>query len=47
MADAVAISTEEAEGAGLRYVTDEQPGYTPKVKGDGFEYFDPAGKPIK
>ena len=46
-ADSVAISTEAAEDAGLRYVTDEQPGYTRKAKGDGFEYFDTAGKRIK
>jgi DNA topoisomerase I len=36
-----------AEEAGLRYVSDEQPGYTRKHKGDGFEYFDTEGKPIK
>jgi DNA topoisomerase-1 len=36
-----------AEEAGLRYVSDEQPGYTRKRKGDGFEYFDTEGKPIK
>ena len=38
---------EAAEDAGLRYVCDEQPGYTRKRKGDGFEYFDTEGKPIK
>jgi DNA topoisomerase-1 len=36
-----------AEEAGLRYVSDDQPGYTRKRKGDGFEYFDTEGKPIK
>ena len=36
-----------AEEAGLRYVSNEQPGYTRKHKGDGFEYFDTEGKPIK
>jgi len=36
-----------AEDAGLRYVSDEQAGYTRKHKGDGFEYFDTEGKPIK
>jgi DNA topoisomerase I len=36
-----------AEEAGLRYVSDDQPGYTRKHKGDGFEYFDTEGKPIK
>ena len=37
---------EAAEEAGLRYVSDDQPGYTRKAKGDGFVYFDTAGKPI-
>ena len=36
-----------AEEAGLRYVSDDQPGYTRKRKGDGFEYFDTERKPIK
>jgi DNA topoisomerase-1 len=36
-----------AEEAGLRYVSDDQPGYTRKREGDGFEYFDTEGKPIK
>ena len=35
-----------AAEAGLRYVSDEQPGYTRKKKGDDFEYFDTKGKPI-
>jgi DNA topoisomerase-1 len=38
---------EVAEEAGLRYVSDEQPGYTRKAKGDDFEYFDTDGKPIR
>lgn len=38
---------EAAEEAGLRYVSDEQPGYTRKAKGDNFEYFDADGKPIR
>jgi DNA topoisomerase-1 len=37
---------EVAEDAGLRYVSDDQPGYTRKPKGDDFEYFDTDGKPI-
>jgi len=37
---------EAAEEAGLRYVSDEQPGYTRKKKGDDFEYFDTKGEPI-
>ncbi len=38
---------EVAEDAGLRYVTDEQAGYTRKRKGDDFEYFDTEGKRIR
>ncbi len=38
---------EVAEDAGLRYVSDSQPGYTRKAKSDGFEYFDTDGKPIR
>ena len=38
---------EVAEDAGLRYVTDDQPGYTRKRKGDDFDYFDTAGKQIR
>ena len=40
-------STEAAEEARLRYVSDDQPGYTRKAKGDEFEYFDAEGKPIR
>jgi len=36
-----------AEDAGLRYVSDEQPGYTRQAKGDDFEYFDTDGKRIR
>jgi DNA topoisomerase-1 len=38
---------EVAEEAGLRYVCDEQPGYTRKAKGDDFEFFDTEGKRIR
>ena len=38
---------EAAEEAGLRYVSDDQPGYSRKSKGDDFEYFDMEGKPIR
>ena len=38
---------EAAEEAGLRYVSDDQPGYTRKRNGDGFAYFDTEGKPIR
>ena len=37
---------EAAEEAGLRYVSDDQPGYTRKAKGDDFEYFDIEGKAV-
>jgi DNA topoisomerase I len=36
-----------AEDAGLRYVSDDQPGYTRKPKGDDFEYFDTDGQPMR
>ena len=42
----VAEAIEAAEEAGLRYVSDEQAGYTRKAKGDDFDYFDTQGKPI-
>lgn len=38
---------EVAEDAGLRYVSDDQPGYTRAAKGDDFEYFDTDAKPIR
>ena len=38
---------EAAEEAGLRYVSDDQPGYTRKAKGDDFDYFDTEGKLIR
>jgi len=38
---------EVAEEAGLRYVSDDSPGYTRKAKGDDFEYFDTEGKRIR
>ena len=38
---------EVAEEAGLRYVSDDQPGYTRKAKGDNFEYFEADGKRIR
>ena len=41
--DAVEVAGE----AGLRYVSDDQPGYGRKAKGDGFEYFDTDGKQIR
>src|SRR6059058_3749007 len=38
---------EAAEEAGLRYVSDTQPGYTRKANGDAFEYFDTDRKSIR
>jgi DNA topoisomerase-1 len=38
---------EAAEEAGLRYVTDDKPGYTRKRRGKKFIYFDTEGKQIK
>ncbi len=38
---------EAAEEAGLRYVSDDKPGYTRKARGDDFEYLDLEGKPIR
>ena len=43
----VADPVEAAEEAGLRYVSDDQPGYSRKRNGDGFNYFDTEGKPIR
>jgi DNA topoisomerase I len=45
--EVVTDPVEVAVDAGLRYVSDEQPGYTRKPKGDDFEYFDTDGKPIR
>jgi len=43
----VAESIEAAEEAGLRYVTDDRPGYSRKKNGDEFDYFDTDEKPIR
>ena len=45
--EVVTDPVEVAEDAGLRYVSDDQPGYTRTPKGDDFEYFDTDGKPIR
>ena len=36
-----------AEGAGLRYVSDDRPGYTRKANGEVFKWFDAEGKLIR
>jgi DNA topoisomerase-1 len=38
---------EAAEEAGLRYVSENQPGYTRKAKSDDFEYLDTEGKAVR
>src|ERR1700736_2552981 len=43
----VTDSEKAADEAGLRYVSDENSGYTRKRKGDDFEYFDTEGKSIR
>lgn len=45
--EVVTDPVEVAEDAGLRYVSDDQPGYTRKPQGDDFEYFDTDGNPIR
>jgi len=42
-----AESVEAAEDAGLRYVSDDQPGFSRRGKGEEFEYLDQKGKPIR
>jgi DNA topoisomerase-1 len=42
-----ADSLEAAEEAGLRYVNDDQPGFSRRRKGEEFEYFDTKRKPIR
>jgi len=42
-----AESLEAAEDAGLRYVGDDQPGFSRQRKGEEFEYLDTRGKPIR
>jgi DNA topoisomerase-1 len=39
--------TESAKAAGLRYVSDTQPGIYRKRQGKGFRYVDPDGKPLR
>jgi DNA topoisomerase-1 len=38
---------ESSKLAGLRYVSDEMPGFTRKHRGKSFQYFDTEGKPIR
>ena len=40
-------SATAAEEAGLRYVSDDRPGYGRRTKGKGFEYLDSEGKRIR
>lgn len=41
------LELEAAEEAGLRYVSDDQSGYSREAKGDDFEYLDTDAKPIR
>src|SRR6266851_4448911 len=43
----VAEAMDAAEGAGLRYVSDDRPGYTRKAKGDDFDWLDTEEKLIR
>jgi DNA topoisomerase I len=43
----LAESVEAAEDAGLRYVSDDQPGFSRQRKGEEFEYLDTKGEPIR
>ncbi|MEP6937981.1 MAG: DNA topoisomerase IB, partial [Chthoniobacterales bacterium] len=45
--DIVTDPPEAAAEAGLRYVTDDAPGFTRKPRGKGFAYFDTRGKEIR
>src|SRR5436309_11259692 len=38
---------ESAQAAGLRYVTDDEPGIRRKKRGKGFTYADPQGRAVK
>src|SRR5215813_1985744 len=40
-------SAEAAEDAGLRYLSDDRPGYTRRAKNGEFEYLDTEAKPIR
>ena len=43
----VAEAMDAAEEAGLRYVSDDRPGYTRKAKGEDFAWLDTDGKLIR
>jgi len=43
----VTDSAEAAEDAGLRYLSDDRPGYTRRAKNGEFEYLDTEAKPIR
>jgi len=46
-ANLIAEAMDAAEEAGLRYVSDDRPGYTRKVNGEGFHWFDVDGQQIR
>ncbi|MBX9739273.1 MAG: DNA topoisomerase IB [Beijerinckiaceae bacterium] len=45
--DLIEETREAAEAAGLRYVSDEEPGFTRKKSGRGFAYYDAGGKLVR
>ncbi len=45
--DIITDPSESAKAAGLRYVSDSQPGIHRKRHGTGFRYIDPHGKPMR
>jgi DNA topoisomerase I len=45
--DIVVNPVDAAEDAGLRYVSDDSPGYSRQAKGDDFEYLDTEGERIR
>ena len=47
LSEVVTDPAEAAEEAGLRYVSDEQPGYSRRRRGQSFQYFDTDGKLIQ
>ncbi|MBI0537961.1 DNA topoisomerase IB [Roseomonas sp. KE2513] len=46
-AESIVEPREAARAAGLRYVSDTRPGIRREAKGDGFVYYDVAGKPVR
>ncbi|HKY60013.1 MAG TPA: DNA topoisomerase IB, partial [Gemmatimonadota bacterium] len=45
--NAIEEAREAAERAGLRYVSDDEPGITRRGRGKGFSYYAPGGELIR